>query len=857
MKSGIFLVVLLILGNMTMLYNNNSVYADEIVLAEFHSVSGSDAVSTDTLTKERCLVHVDIVIKSAHHDGIYHRNNPDKTFYPGDAFVYNVNTWTDGCGHFQPCPIQSTANLLGMPNGIPCVKHGHDGDGNPSGGTYGAASDSGTGMISPGIGKSEPISMSKKAIAEQWVCHKAGSTWNCGWNTVSASTSYFPPVILPYLKVTMEKDGYEFTEDDGYVSSNLDGTYYVWDAINVVHNPIYKWKNDRVGTIFVDITKEHSPLTLEDEFFCNAASCTNTMNISGFQPWTESFDYGGGNTVYNATSLDLIGNHTISYNTRLYNIAPQIDANDNSTSTLVVEYEPIYDAYVYPMLSDDQRLAFDDRMGIALHYFGSESTDANPDDDIGIHEDRRSKINDYFYSTWGADPWEYELLDGTVADTDYADDIDLVWDEAHDVGIVNNELPVKISEDISDKLITTEFAGIIPFEVKRHTTANFVKSGYGKIFFDNPGILDVVYDDTLKIPRFENVTIFDTLQSSYFAGHDVTHLTFTEYMYPESFFYNPVTVSAVDSEGNQDNSVEILLEIEPRFDIPGTQYLDEYMYDKIFYDSEDDGFSQIITGLDKDGNQILIVNSDDVYPMDENHVSGFGSVTLDKTRRTASLFAQYDTILTQSFSDDNVAEISEKYLLDSESARLPIPLTTGLHALSPFFINISADDGSKEITNVFDNTWHDFSIPYEYLINMDEDNTLDMKRDPANPKVLLYNYDPNFGEIKSLQINDITIESDDGLPECFKTKSDSTCVIPVPQEYPAGELTISAQNIWEGIAKVTLSEVDEHIINPPSRKAESLLFEGVFAQWIAVLLGLSLIMLIGFIAYRKYAEKNP
>ena len=427
-------------------------------------------------------------------------------------------------------------------------------------------------------------------------------------------------------------------------------------------------------------------------------------------------------------------------------------------------------------------------------------------------------------------------------------------DDAHNVGIVNNELPVKISEDISDKLIATEFAGMIPFEVERHTTANFVKSGYGKIFFDYPGILNTVYDESKKIPRFENATVFDTLQSSYFAGHNVTHLTFTEYMYPESFFYNPVTVTAVDVDGNQDDSVGIMLEIKPRFDISDTKYLDEYMYDKIFYDTADDGFSQIITGLDMDGNQIAIINDDDIYPMDENQISGFGSVTLDKTRRTASLFTQYDTILPQSFSDD-VTEISEKYLLDSENARLPIPLTTGLHALSPFFINITADDGTKEITNVFDNTWHDFSIPYEYMVNMDKNNTLDMKRDPANPKVLLYDYDRNFGEIKSLQINDITIDSA-GLPECFKTKSDSICVIPVPQEYLADELIISAQNIWDGTSKVTISEVDEHIINPPSRKAESLLFEGVFAQWIAVLLGLSLIILVGFVAYRKYTEEN-
>lgn len=182
-------------------------------------------------------------------------------------------------------------------------------------------------------------------------------------------------------------------------------------------------------------------------------------------------------------------------------------------------------------------------------------------------------------------------------------------------------------------------------------------------------------------------------------------------------------------------------------------------------------------------------------------------------------------------------------------------MTTGLHALSPFYISISVDNGIKEVTNTFDNTWHDFSIPYEYMVNMDDGNALDIKRDPANPRVLLYNYDPNFGTIESLKINDVVIVGDD-LPECFKTRSESTCVITVPQDYLADELVISAQNIWDGTAKVTLSKVDEYIINPPNRKAESLLFEGVFAQWITVLLGLSLIILVGFVAYRKYRERN-
>jgi hypothetical protein len=134
MKSGI-------LGNSISLYN--PVFADQIVLSETHFVSGSDAISTDTVYQERCFVHVDITIKSAHYN-TYHRNNPDKTFYPGDAFDYLVNTWTDGCHHFQPCPIQSTPNIVNISREHDCILHRHDRDGNSVGGTYGSASDLGT-----------------------------------------------------------------------------------------------------------------------------------------------------------------------------------------------------------------------------------------------------------------------------------------------------------------------------------------------------------------------------------------------------------------------------------------------------------------------------------------------------------------------------------------------------------------------------------------------------------------------------------------------------------------------------------------------------------------------------------------
>ena len=558
--------------------------------------------------------------------------------------------------------------------------------------------------------------------------------------------------------------------------------------------------------------------------------------------------------MYNATSLDDIGEHEIKYIARLYNIGPQIDEFTQSIDKLVVEYFPIYDSYVYPVLSDDERLVFHDRMGIALHYFGSESTDANPDDEIGVHEDRRSKITDYFYSTWGADPWEFELLDGTVADNEYSESIDLIWDEAHDVGIVTNKLPVKMSEDISDELIPTKFPDTIPYEVEQHTTANFLKAGYGKIKFDYLGLLeDVVLDTEKKIPRFENATVFNTLQSSEFAGHDVTHLTFNEYIYPESFFHNSLTVNAIDSEGNQDDSVQITLEIISRFGIPGTSYIDEYMRDKILFDTQDDGFSQIITGLHIDGNDIVITNSHDIYSLDEIETMGFGSVSLDKTRRILSSFTQYDIIEDQTFDNDNVIDVSDKYLLDTEDAILPIPLTTGLDALSPFTIYITGDNSSDKIANMFDQTWYEFSQDYSYQINMGDDNVLYIKRDSVNTRMLLYSYDENFGKVHSLQINDMVITEKE-LLECFKNISHSTCTIAVPEEYQLDELNIIATNIWNGKASTILSPIDEVTLNPQPPDPEHLIFDGVLEPWIILILIFALMILVIFWIIKIYNE---
>ena len=842
MKIGVaFFSILLIFGTFVVPLNTDNSYGDGILLYTVHRTAGSVEVNTENLTKERCFVHVKIDVYSAHHNE-FHRNNPDKTFYPGDAFDYEITTWKDGCNpdFWQPCPMQSTPNNS-APNGPNCVKDV----------IYGPDNDSGTAVIDPDYAGGT-ISISKQAISEQWVCHKGASGWSCNWNTITASATQAVPGRLPNMTLDMWTVGEEFTDDQGYLSRNLDETYYVWDAINVVHNPFYLFKNDRVGTIFVEYEKIHPPLNLEDEYFCDTAFCVNTMPLLGFEDWTQNFDYGGGNTVFNATSIADYGEHEIRYITRLYNIAPQIDQTEQFIRELVVEYNPIYDVYVFTVLQDDGKTAFDNRIGYALHYFGSESTAANPDDVIGVYEDRRSKINDYFFTTWGADPWVYQFIDGTVGASPFSDGVELTWNEAHDVGIVTLESPVGVSVAIDADLILSAFPGVIPFEVNSDGTANFLKAGYGKVKFDYDGLDDVVVDPIQKIPRYENATVFNILESDHFAGFNNTFLTDSiEYMYPENHFWNTIRVTALDKDGNVDGTVDLELTVIPNYSIAGTFDIDEYLYDKVIFDSDDDGFSQIITGLDSMGNDIVIVNGDEIYPLDNLIMAGNGSITLEKTRRVLTSFTQYAEITDQAFDPNNVNDISDKYLLDTGDAIMAIPLTTSLQTLNPYELQITASNGDADpVTHTFLHPWYEFSIDYNYTLNMADDNILDLKRDPANPRIMFYKYNENFGTVQSLIINGIVMTGDDKLPSCFGVKSVGICPILVPESEYLAELDITAENMWGGTASVTQPEI-EHLEPVIPNTVEAILGLHVY-DWILILIVLMIMLVLGYKIFKRF-----
>lgn len=218
-----------------------------------------------------------------------------------------------------------------------------------------------------------------------------------------ASFALFTPSILdPNIAISVTKEN--LTDSDGYTIRNLDGTYYLWDAINVIHKPIYRWQNERGGTLETVTTKKYD-ITNEKEFECqkkSAGTCDYTLEHSHVQSWNKVFDHGAGLTIYNGTSDKDLGRHFFQYKIDLFNIGRYLNTTSGFTDTLIVRYDPVYQNYAYNMLKDDHWWAYGNRPAVALHYYGS--IGGGPDDSSGIHEFRRSKLNGFDYSGYAFDP---------------------------------------------------------------------------------------------------------------------------------------------------------------------------------------------------------------------------------------------------------------------------------------------------------------------------------------------------------------------------------------------------------------------------------------------------------------------
>ncbi len=564
---------------------------------------GGPEITTETHYWGFCKIWVETVATKSYSNGFV-RNNPDKSFYPGDGFGYGFAYGWAGdpsrCRNFSVCPIVSKNISPGSSE--PCELQKLNTLAKKASKNGRAWSSSGAAEISTDPNVSGHY-ISLQVIAERWGCHfpkKAPRA--CGWNIISASGSYSPSVIKPVADVSLLQ---EYLNDiDGYKSGNLDHTYYLWDAINIVHNPIYKWKKERLGTLSVKITKQHD-LKLETEFQCGSAQCIHTLVHPGFEPWQRQYEYGGGTTTYNATKESDISRHAIIYKIELLNLGRPIYKSENKTEQLVVVYDPVYENYPYLVLKDEYWWSWGNRQGIALEYKGSMG--GGSDDTAGIHQTRRSKINSYNYFGFAFDP----ILQKTLNQT-------LLWDGADAASLAQKCADIK-----------TDPAA---FEAKSENTAMFVKTGFGKIAFSWPIV------KTMLEKRYLNATIQNVLQSAGFAGLGIKDLTEYSYQYPDVKFNNPVKILTYHSDGSRTElpiSVKLIPDVSKN-----AQYTQDYTCEKVLRDTAKPELANIIV--------------DDMYGK-ENEANGTGYINL-KTQLTSIWFAPFYSIIVNDTLDLPISE---------------------------------------------------------------------------------------------------------------------------------------------------------------------------------------------------------
>ena len=534
-KNNNYLIIITSIILILVFTQQNTAYADNI--HTIISKGGGDAVITKNLRISECHVTATLNIDSISHGGTI-RNNPDGTFYPGDAYSYSSSATSSsdgrGCKYFKVCPTSATCaayideyskemEFSVLTKGI---------------------GDSGTIEISPN-GKTEDDTIKKEAYAARYVCIKA-IKWNCGWGVIKAAAVFSPNVLNPkiQLEITEEK----IKDTDGFEYGNNDGTYYLDDAINIVTNPKFKWKNDRIGTITTETESTTSTLTEEYQYRCKKKVCAHTAEHNAILPWHHTFDYDSGHKIWNSTNVADIKEHTINLESKMYNLNRLVtDATIQKNYEIIIdESNPKYTLYPYTYVLDGKKYSYQDRTALVVHYFGNEGKDGE------INTQQRSKINKLYGIVTGLNPTTgYTILD---AKNEWGGAEKTIMDDSFQVSSITN-------------------------------TAMFTKAGYGKVFVTNT-INEPIY-------RYTNMTQYPAIAAIDFAGKD-TWLENDFYQYPLSQLIMNMTIQAVDSEGIKTENTPVSITVKPNENVKEIWNIDRYMYEKTLYDTLDEGFAQIV-----------------------------------------------------------------------------------------------------------------------------------------------------------------------------------------------------------------------------------------------------------------------
>ncbi|SPC33652.1 protein of unknown function [Candidatus Nitrosocaldus cavascurensis] len=315
-----------------------------------------------------CELYAEIRVSPLYHNGSI-RQNPDGTYYAGDAFAYSVyhgynNTDEGSCIDYSYWLEADSSAII---------------HGSSTSGIVEIKTDASIGIHAIRF---------QQRITHQ-ICIMAMEDSICFKFRYSKSTVHTYTVVDPMLEVYLSKG--QLIDGDGFVAMNRDGTYYIGDPVAIIHKSNYIFKNERRGTLHIVMEKRYDDITLAYEYNCLINQCRYNL---AYEEYTSTLDltYNDGVTIYRTNNSSPTP-HTIIYDVKLINIDKVIAKRDVSIDIMLVRYRPVYHYYAYIVLNDDKPWSYNKSVAIALHYHGSMD-----DDGKSIHPLRRSKLNHYEYT---------------------------------------------------------------------------------------------------------------------------------------------------------------------------------------------------------------------------------------------------------------------------------------------------------------------------------------------------------------------------------------------------------------------------------------------------------------------------
>lgn len=461
-------------------------------------------------------------------DGSLPRNNPDGTYYPGDAFLLSLSigvknrctstsvSITGGAGVSSACPSCQTSMIDISPSASP--------------GTYTIkASVSGTGPGGNGF----------------------------------ASTSI--PVIVADPMITIKVTQVNVTDRDGYLMHNADGTYYINDAVALKYEVDYRFKNARYGVIEPEVTRIH-PYPHIADLDClrrgeggkeQGRYCTLVVPAtSATSQYSAEYAYATGISVANATAWQGLGPKTFQFDARLKNAGIYTGMHSIYRHTVsIVNYAPRFVAYPYLNLKEDDddntASAYGKKLMIGLHYLGSSdhNDDNNNNNDV-IKPLRRAKLN--FYTN------EVRALVLGSKNTDVSKVVGLTWLSGKPIDN-NNSSVIAVVTSQAGKSAMIECAGY--FKVAMKMIAGSYNNPRPSSTQPPPAA-----DDDHVFSTIQNVTALPAFYSKDFAGKHSLLLFTTKYTYPDNTqqqFANTISIRVLNGSSPLMHGLSVSLEIRP------------------------------------------------------------------------------------------------------------------------------------------------------------------------------------------------------------------------------------------------------------------------------------------------------